>query len=137
MRVLRLGFPFTYYSLLATMMTTGSPGMGMLVSAQVHSKGAFMRLLRCSSVLLCGLGFSCVGSYAQNREGDFPTDVEIKLVLTQADRAVQEYKPLLDMEEKMYGKKGEAAVAKDREVVRGIEIALKAFGKNPQGFNGP
>ncbi len=96
-----------------------------------------MPLLRCCSILLCVLGFCCVSSQAQNREGDFPTDVEIKLVLTQADRAVQEYKPLLDMEEQMYGKKGEAAVAKDREVVSGIEMAIKAFGKNPQAFNGP
>jgi hypothetical protein len=37
----------------------------------------------------------------------------------------------------MYGKKGEADVANDREVVRGIETAIKAFGKNPQAFNGP
>ena len=95
-----------------------------------------MSLLRCS-ILLCVLAFCCVSSRAQNREGDFPSDVEIRLVLTQADRAVQEYEPLLEMEEKMYGKKGEAAVAKDREVVDFIEIAIKAFGKNPQSFNGP
>jgi hypothetical protein len=74
---------------------------------------------------------------AQNQQASFPTDEEIKLVLTQADRAIQEYKPLLDAEEKMYGKKGEAAVVKDREVVSGIEIAIKAFRKNPQAFNGP
>jgi len=27
--------------------------------------------------------------------------------------------------------------AKDREVVQGLETAIKAFRKNPQGFNGP
>ena len=95
-----------------------------------------MSLLRCS-ILLCVLGFCSVGSQAQDPGANFPTDEEIKLVLTQADRGIQEYKPLLDNEEKMYGKKGEAAVAKDREVVRGIETAIKAFGKNPQAFNGP
>jgi len=68
---------------------------------------------------------------------NFPTNEEIKLVLTQADRAAQQYKPLLDMEEKMFGAKGEDAVAKDREVIRGIETAIKAFGKNPQAFNSP
>jgi hypothetical protein len=68
---------------------------------------------------------------------NFPTEEEIKLLVTQADRAIQQYKPVLDMEEKMYGKKGEDAAAKDREVVRGIETAIKAFGKNPQAFNGP
>lgn len=96
-----------------------------------------MPQLRCLSTFLCVLGFCCVSSQAQNRDLNFPTDEEIKLVLTQADRAIQQYKPVLDMEEKMYGKKGEDAVAKDREVVRGIETAIKAFGKNPQAFNGP
>lgn len=96
-----------------------------------------MPLLRCCSILLCVLGFCCVSSLAQDPEASFPTDEEIKLVLTQADRAVKEYKPLLDIEEKMYGKKGEDAVAKDLQVVEGIEIAIKAFEKNPQAFNGP
>jgi hypothetical protein len=109
----------------------------MLVSAPAHFKGAFMHFLRCFLILLCVFGSCSVSSHAHNRDLNFPTDEEIKLVLTQADRAIQEYKPLLDMEEKMYGKKGEDAVAKDREVVRGIEMAIKGFGKNPQAFNGP
>ena len=95
-----------------------------------------MLSLRCVSALLC-LASLCAASRAQKQEASFPTDEEIKLVLTQADRALQEYKPLLDMEEKMYGNKGADAVAKDREVVNGIEIAIKAFRKNPQAFNGP
>jgi len=96
-----------------------------------------MPSLRCGLILLSLVASLCVASHAQDREASFPTDEEIKLVLTQADRAIQEYKPLLDMEEKMYGTKGGDAVAKDREVVRGIETAIKAFGKNPQAFNGP
>jgi hypothetical protein len=96
-----------------------------------------MPSLRRGFILLSLVASLCVASHAQDGEARFPTDEEIKLVLTQADRAVQQYKPLLDMEEKMYGKKGEDAVAKDREVVRGIETAIKAFGKNPQAFNGP
>jgi hypothetical protein len=62
---------------------------------------------------------------------------EIRLVLTQADRAIGQYKPLLDQEAKMLGNEGAEAVAKDREVVAGIEMAIKGFGKNPQAFNGP
>lgn len=95
-----------------------------------------MASLRRVFILLSLIASLCVASHAQDREASFPTDEEIKLVLTQADRAIQEYKPLLDTEEKMLGKKGENAVAKDREVVRGIETAIKAFGKNPQAFNG-
>lgn len=94
-----------------------------------------MPLLRRLSIFLCTFGFCCASSLAQKRGGDFPTNDEIRLVLTQADRAVQEYKPLLDLEEQMYGEKGKAAVAKDREVVSGIETAINAFGRNPQAFN--
>ena len=97
-----------------------------------------MSLLKHFCVLLLFTAFS-LNVNGQNKEKDvnFPTDEEIRLVLTQADRAIQQYKPALDTEEKMFGKKGEDAVAKDREVVRGIETAIKAFGKNPQAFNGP
>jgi hypothetical protein len=96
-----------------------------------------MPLSRCWSTLLCVLSLYCVSSQAQDRDVNFPTDEEIKLVLTQTDRAIQQYKPLLDMEEKMYGTKGEAAVAKDRQVLDALETAVKAFGKDPQAFNGP
>jgi hypothetical protein len=97
-----------------------------------------MPLLRYLCVLLMFAALS-LNAHGQGKDRDvnFATDDEIRLVLTQADRAIQQYKPALDMEEKMYGKKGEDAVAKDREVVRGIETAIKAFGKNPQAFNGP
>ena len=37
----------------------------------------------------------------------------------------------------MLGKAGAEAVAKDRETVHGIGVAITAFGKNPQAFNGP
>jgi hypothetical protein len=96
-----------------------------------------MSSLRCCPIILCVLSLCCVSSQAQNRDVNFPTDEEIKLVLTQTDRAIQQYKPLLDMEEKIFGQKGEAAVAKDRQVIGALETALRAFGKNPQAFNGP
>jgi hypothetical protein len=96
-----------------------------------------MPLLRCSAVLFCLLGFICPRSPGQNQDTNFPTDEEIRLLIGQADRAIQQYKPLLDIEEKTLGTKGEAAVAKDRQVIEGLEMAIKAFGKNPQGFNGP
>lgn len=96
-----------------------------------------MLSLRRCSILLCGLGLCCVSSQAQERDVNFPTDEEIKLVLTQVDRAMQQYKPLVDMEEKTLGEKGKAAVAKDRQVIGALETAIKAFGNNPQAFNGP
>lgn len=71
------------------------------------------------------------------QETTFPTNDEIQLVLTQADRAMQQYKPLVDQEELHFGK-GTAeveAVAKDREVVKSVEMAVQVLKRNPQGFN--
>lgn len=75
-------------------------------------------------------------SRAQN-ETTLPSETEIQLLVTQAERAVQQYKPLLDEEAVQLGKVGAEAVAKYREVVHGLEIALKAFKKEAQRFNGP
>jgi hypothetical protein len=97
-------------------------------------------LMRPTRLVCITLFFLCAASsttHAQKREPNFPTDDEIRLVLTQAERAVAEYKPLLDREEKVIGEAGAEALAKDRELVRAIDSAIAVFGKNPQEFNGP
>lgn len=97
-----------------------------------------MPSLRCLCVLFVLSAFSIpANSQDKDKDVNFATDDEIKLVLTQADRAIGQYKPLLDQEANMLGKEGAEAVAKDREVIAGIEMAIKGFGKNPQAFNGP
>jgi hypothetical protein len=97
-----------------------------------------MPSLRCLCVLFVLTAFSLpVNGQDKNKDVNFPTDDEIRLVLTQADRAIGQYKPLLDQEATMLGKEGADAVAKDREVVASLELAVKGFGKNPQAFNGP
>jgi hypothetical protein len=88
-----------------------------------------------NSIVACLLAFCCFTLCGQSKDVNFPTDDEIRLVVTQSTRAVEQYKPLLDMEEKMLGKEGQEAVNKDREVVRSIELALKGFGENPKAFN--
>lgn len=92
-----------------------------------------MHLLRpvITYVLFVSLAVVC-----QAQEGAFPTDSEINLLLTQADRAMQQYKPLIGQEEIKLGKSINAeAVAKDREVVHAVETAVLALTKQPQGFN--
>ena len=97
-----------------------------------------MPSLRCFCVLFILTAFSIpANGQDKTKDVNFPTDDEIRLVLTQADRAVGQYKPLLDQEANMLGKEGAEAVAKDREVIAGIEMAIKGFGKNPEAFNGP
>jgi hypothetical protein len=92
-----------------------------------------IRILCVTVFVLCTV--SC--TRAQKRDTHFPTDDEIRLVLTQTERAVTEYKLLLDMEEKVFGKEGSDAVVKDRETVRGLDAAITGFRKDPQAFNGP
>src|ERR1700675_1001633 len=99
-----------------------------------------MRLTRpffATLFILCAVTSAHAQKHDAKYDTNFPTDDEIKLVLTQAERAIGEYKPLLDMEGRMLGKAGAEAVAKDRETVHGIDVAIIAFGKNPQAFNGP
>lgn len=91
-----------------------------------------MPLFRCGLYLLLLL---CLSVVCKAQEPNFPTNDEINLLLTQTERAIGQYKPLLDQEESLFGEKGKEAVAKDREVVKGLETAIKAFRKNPQAFN--
>jgi hypothetical protein len=97
-----------------------------------------MHILRylCGFLLFSALSLNVNGK-SKDKDVNFPTDEEIRLVLTQADRAIDQYKPLLDQEEQMGGKEGAEAVAKDRGVVVSLELAIKGFGTNPQAFNGP
>ena len=95
-----------------------------------------MALFRCAPALvLLTISFAAVAN-AQT-EKPFPSDDEINLVLTQTERAIQQYKPLIDQEEVQMGKSVTDAVAIDRKNVKALEIAVKAFKGKPQGFNGP
>lgn len=87
------------------------------------------------ALVLLTISFAFV-AHAQT-EKTFPTDDEINLVLTQTDRAMQEYKPLIDQEEILIGKTAKDAVATDRKLVSTLETAVKAFRTKPQAFNGP
>jgi hypothetical protein len=66
-----------------------------------------------------------------------PNNDEIDLVLTQTERAIQQYKPLIEQEATQLGDQGHEAAVKDRQVLDNLELACQAFRKNPQGFNGP
>jgi hypothetical protein len=95
-----------------------------------------MPILRFGCAFLLLSASLSVVCQAQN-QSNFPTANEIQLMVTQTDRAVQQYKPLIAEQERLLGKKAQESAAKDREVVQGLEMAIKAFGKNPQGFNSP
>jgi hypothetical protein len=95
-----------------------------------------MILFRCNPLLVLLAVASAVVADAQAAK-TFPTDDEINLVLTQTDRAIQRYKPLIDQEEVELGKSSTVAIARDRQVVNALEMAVKALKGKPQAFNGP
>jgi hypothetical protein len=68
---------------------------------------------------------------------NFPTNDEISLLISQTERTIQQYRPLVDQEEAQMGKDGTEAASKDRQVIDELEVAIKAFKAQPQRFNGP
>jgi len=93
---------------------------------------------RMALTLLALLSFAST-AHSQDRELAFPSNDEILLVVTQADRATAQYKLTIDAEATFMGAGQGArdAVARDRDVVDGIEFAVKVLKTNPQGFNSP
>jgi hypothetical protein len=89
------------------------------------------------ALLLAAIFLFSLWPCSAQEKSSFPTDDEIQLLLTQTDRAMQQYKPLIDEEERRLGKSGTDAVAKDRQVVKAVEAAVQVLTKQPQGFNGP
>jgi hypothetical protein len=95
-----------------------------------------MPLFRCAFALVLLTIRTVIVANAQT-EKTFATDDEIILVLTQTERAIQQYKPLIDQEETQMGNSGTDAIAHDHQVVNALEMAVKAFKGKPQAFNGP
>jgi hypothetical protein len=105
-------------------------------SERLYNGRAASKMASCRfAFVLLTIGFA-VAANAQT-EKTFPTNDEITLVLTQTQRAIQQYKPLIDQEEAQLGNSATDAVAHDRDVVNSLEMAVKAFKGKPQGFNGP
>ena len=86
-----------------------------------------MRVVSSLIVLMC---MAAPAMLAQTQK-TFPTDDEINLLLTQTERAIQQYKPLIDQEQVQMGKDGAEAAAKDRQTLDVLETALKAFRSKP------
>src|SRR5260221_5349230 len=87
----------------------------------------------CALVALT-LGFAIVT--AAQTERAFPTNEEIGLLLTQADRGVEGYKTLLDEQETQIGKSVANDIAKDREALSALELVFKGLKNRRQAFNG-
>ena len=82
------------------------------------------------------MAIGAVAAHAQ-AERTFPTDEEVGLLLTQTDRALDRYKPLLDEQEAQIGKSVEEDVANDRKLVTSVQGSIKVLSAKRQSFNGP
>lgn len=94
-----------------------------------------MPALRCACViafLICG----AVSGVAAQNEKVYPSDEEIRLLMTQTDRALQRYKPLLDEQESEIGKSAADDVAGDRQAIAALETSLKGISAERGHFNG-
>jgi hypothetical protein len=86
--------------------------------------------------VLLFLGCASIGQ-TQETDKPFPSNDEIDLLLTQADRAMEQYKAAVNLEEQDMEKtpEEEGAVAKDRDVYAGWEVVSKGMKVKPQAFN--
>ncbi len=76
-----------------------------------------------------------IGGHAQDSK-PFPTDDEVTLLVTQADRAIQQYKRVLAEEKRLMGKTPAAVAAVDEELFLTWNMVYAALKAQPQKFNG-
>jgi len=92
-----------------------------------------------ATLMLCVFCLSSV-SFAQQqkaKEPDFPTNEEIQLVVTQAERAFEQYKQAVTVEATLpSAKKDKSGLEKDQQVVEMSAKLLNALRKKPEAFNG-
>jgi hypothetical protein len=88
--------------------------------------------------LLIVLMLTVVPSFAQQKaDVQFPTDEEITLVLTQSERAFEQYKNSVAMEQTLDSSKQDpSALKKDREVVDMSHKLIVALKEHPDKFHG-
>jgi hypothetical protein len=89
----------------------------------------------CALVTLILMVQFAITANAQS-EKVFPTDEEITLLLAQADRTIERYKPLLDEQETQIGKSVADEIAKDRQSLSTLETVMKNFKNRRSAFNG-
>ena len=90
------------------------------------------------SCALVSLIFMVQFAIAANAQSEkvFPSDEEISLLLAQADRTIERYKPLLDEQETQIGKSIADEIAKDRQSLSTLETVMKNFKNRRSAFNG-
>lgn len=71
---------------------------------------------------------------AHGQKDIFPKDDEIKLVMTQTERALVGYQAAVNLQGTLM--KAEAGVEDDKKLIEGLKVLVKAINEEPQKFNG-
>lgn len=80
----------------------------------------------------------CVPAVAQkDKKPDFPDESQIKLLLTQSERAFEVYENALGMEKLQLTGEAMEGIRRDKEVLDTARPLLAKLRANPQLFNGP
>ena len=87
-----------------------------------------------TATFLLGSALLCPAAYCQT-DKTFPTDDEIRLVMTQTERALSDYTASVKAEEKLAGNPND--VENDKHVIDGLTIMSKGMSAQPQKFNSP
>jgi restriction endonuclease S subunit len=91
--------------------------------------------MRVVSFLIVLMFMAAQAILAQTQKS-FPTDDEINLLLTQTERAIQQYKPLIDQEQVQMGKDGAEAAANGWPTLSfGVLILPKKWVPHPSLFS--
>jgi hypothetical protein len=94
---------------------------------------------RCLPVFaLCLFVLIPVIALAQNDKDDdikFPSDSDVKLIMTQARRAMEQYELAVQLEDQLLSSKGKEAVEKDKEVLRLLKVEIDALDQHPDKFS--
>jgi hypothetical protein len=90
---------------------------------------------RILGVLIPVFVLSATACVAQTESKTFPTTGEIQLVVTQAERAFDQYKTSVDREAELpSAKKDSSAVEKDREIIEMASKVIVGLKKKPEVF---
>jgi hypothetical protein len=73
---------------------------------------------------------------SKQEEIKFPSDDDVKLVLTQAHRTTEQYAAAVQLADKLLGQTGKEGVEKDRQVLEGLNVLLSGLDKHPDKSNG-
>lgn len=94
-----------------------------------------MRILAKTFVpVLVALAFPMLVT-AQAKQITFPTNEEINMLMTQANRAMEQYRLIVTEEDAFLGSAASEGTAQDKQVIASWDVMSKGFKAKPQAFN--